>query len=274
MDRAQILIYGSMGLYEEAVDAALAIDLDMAKVYADRPENDDELRKRLWLRVAKHVVTEGKNIKRAMEFLQQCTVLKIEDILPFFPEFTLIDSFKDEICASLESYNRDIEDLREAMDHSTQSAEEIRSDIKKLNHKYGFVDSQQRCQLCETPVLTRDFYLFPCQHVYHSDCLQQHQVNQQFDDSQKTRYNNLCTQIRTLEWQARTTAAAAAAASGEGGQQANLLGVARSKLAKLRGQLDELVAPECLLCGQTSITFIDRPFVSRDEQQEASTWAI
>ena len=30
----------------------------------------------------------------AMEFLQQSDLLKIEDILPFFPDFVLIDDFK------------------------------------------------------------------------------------------------------------------------------------------------------------------------------------
>ena len=82
-----------------------------------------------------------------MEFLQQCSVLKIEDILPFFPEFTLIDNFKEEICESLESYNLEIEQLRELMEQSTQSADEIRSDIQKLTQKFGFVEGQQRCEV-------------------------------------------------------------------------------------------------------------------------------
>lgn len=29
-----------------------------------------------------------------MELLNQCQLLKIEDILPFFPDFTRIDTFK------------------------------------------------------------------------------------------------------------------------------------------------------------------------------------
>ncbi len=57
-----------------------------------------------------------------------------------------------------------------------------RQDIQKLAHKYGFVDAQQKCQLCETAVLTRDFYLFPCQHVYHADCLQNQMVQHWFDE--------------------------------------------------------------------------------------------
>lgn len=29
-----------------------------------------------------------------MDYLQHCELLKIEDILPFFPDFVLIDDFK------------------------------------------------------------------------------------------------------------------------------------------------------------------------------------
>jgi hypothetical protein len=32
---------------------------------------------------------------RAMLFLRECELLKIEDILPFFPDFVLIDDFKE-----------------------------------------------------------------------------------------------------------------------------------------------------------------------------------
>ena len=35
-------------------------------------------------------------------------LLKIEDVLPFFPDFVLIDDFKEAICTSLEEYNRQI----------------------------------------------------------------------------------------------------------------------------------------------------------------------
>lgn len=47
----------------------------------------------LWF-TARHVVEEEKDIKRAMEFLHECDLLKIEDILPFFPDFVTIDHFK------------------------------------------------------------------------------------------------------------------------------------------------------------------------------------
>lgn len=51
--------------------------------------------------VAKHVVSGKDDIKKAMEFLQQCDLIRIEDILPFFSDFVTIDHFKEAICNSL-----------------------------------------------------------------------------------------------------------------------------------------------------------------------------
>lgn len=67
---------------------------------ADKVEDDEDLRKKLWLMIAKHVVeqekgTKRENIRKAIAFLKETDgLLKIEDILPFFPDFALIDDFK------------------------------------------------------------------------------------------------------------------------------------------------------------------------------------
>lgn len=53
-----------MGLYEEAVDLALKVDIEKAKLYADKPEYDDVLKKKLWLKVARHVVEKQQDIGR------------------------------------------------------------------------------------------------------------------------------------------------------------------------------------------------------------------
>ena len=64
--RACVAIYSTMGLYEEAVDHALSVDLTLAMRNADLAVDDDDLRKKLWLRIAKHVVTEEKNIDKCV----------------------------------------------------------------------------------------------------------------------------------------------------------------------------------------------------------------
>jgi hypothetical protein len=48
-----------LGLYEDAVALALAVDLQLAKAVANGPEDDDGLRRKLWLSIAKHVVQGG-----------------------------------------------------------------------------------------------------------------------------------------------------------------------------------------------------------------------
>lgn len=70
-----------------------------------------------------------------MQFLKKCDLLKIEDILPFFPDYVLIDDFKDEICSALGEYNINIEELKAEMDNATSSAEYIRLDVRKLKKR-------------------------------------------------------------------------------------------------------------------------------------------
>jgi hypothetical protein len=58
-------IYSKLGMYESSVDLALEKgDLELAKINADRPDDDDILRKKLWLKIARYVVQEQKDIKR------------------------------------------------------------------------------------------------------------------------------------------------------------------------------------------------------------------
>jgi hypothetical protein len=130
---AVVYLYGELGLYEEAVERALGLsNLELALANADRPgqssrergelsgvggdEESAELRKRLWLRIARHVVTEKDDIRAAINLMAQSDgLLKIEDILPFFPGFARIDDFKDEICNALDGYNQHITNLKEEM---------------------------------------------------------------------------------------------------------------------------------------------------------------
>ncbi len=65
LTQACIHIYGCMKLYEQAVDLALkSDDVELAKINADRPDDDQgHLKKKLWLKIAKHIVLNKKDIK-------------------------------------------------------------------------------------------------------------------------------------------------------------------------------------------------------------------
>lgn len=262
--QACVLIYSAMGLYEEAVDLALKVDIELAKFNADKPEDDDSLRKKLWLRIARHVVKERKDIKEAMAFLNHCNLLKIEDILPFFPDFVLIDSFKEEICKSLEEYNKHIEELKTEMDDATRSADLIRLDIKELRNKYGFVAAGQKCGKCGYPVLTSQFYLFPCHHVFHSECLIGEMMSH-LNAVQRARVRELQNKI-SVDRSAASSAPSLAASTDD--VQAV---VAAPDLMKT--EFDEMVAAECIFCGDIMIRSVDRPFVA-DDEFDLRSWTI
>lgn len=173
--QSAVHIYTSMGSYASAVTLALKHnEIDLASHVADRPSTDPTLRKKLWLAVAKKVISsQGTgSIKTAIDFLKRCDLLRIEDLIPFFPDFVVIDDFKDEICAALESYSRSIASLATEMDDSAATAESVKTDIKRLDRRYAIVEPGERCRVCELPLLSRQFFVFPsCQHGFHSDCL-------------------------------------------------------------------------------------------------------
>lgn len=183
-------IYSAMGQYLQAVELALKHnDIDLAALVADRPDGNDKLRKRLWLLVAEKKIRHhdkatatntastdanaetGTSIKSALDFLRRCELLRIEDLIPFFPDFVIIDDFKDEICNALEDYSRHIDNLRQEMDNSAHTARQIRSEIAALDTRYAIVEPGEKCWLCGLPVVVRQFFVFPCQHAFHSDCL-------------------------------------------------------------------------------------------------------
>lgn len=106
-----------------------------------------------------------------MRFLENTDLLKIEDILPFFPDFVVIDDFKDEICAALEGYSGHIDALKAEMDEATKNAEAIKQDIAALQKRFVTVDATEKCSHCALALMTRQFYVFPCHHTFHADCL-------------------------------------------------------------------------------------------------------
>jgi len=59
------------------------------------------------------------------------------------------------------------------MDRSSTRAEEVRAEIAALRNRYRIVHRSQRCERCRRPLTlnTQAFYLFPCKHCFHIECL-------------------------------------------------------------------------------------------------------
>ncbi|OAA37138.1 vacuolar protein sorting protein DigA [Beauveria brongniartii RCEF 3172] len=239
-------IYTSMGQYLQAVDLALSHnEVELAAVIADRPITNPQLRKRLWLAVARKVISQSDGIKSAIEFLRRCELLKIEDLIPFFPDFVVIDDFREEICEALEDYSRSIDDLKKEMDESSQTAANIKMDIAALDHRYAIVEPGEKCYVCGLPLLSRQFFVFPCQHAFHSDCMGR-KVLEQAGVGKSGRIKELQLQIhRGL--------------------------VSGAKREAVIAELDSLVASACILCSDFAIKQIDEPFIAEGETNE---WVV
>ncbi|KAI9383863.1 hypothetical protein POPTR_013G147600v4 [Populus trichocarpa] len=285
--RACVHIYSMMSMHEEAVALALQVDPELAMAEADKVEDDEDLRKKLWLMVAKHVIeqekgTKRENIRKAIAFLKETDgLLKIEDILPFFPDFALIDDFKEAICSSLEDYNNQIEQLKEEMNDATHGADNIRNDISALAQRYAVIDRDEECGVCKRKILIvggdyrmsrgytsvgqmAPFYVFPCGHAFHVHCLIAH-VTCSVNETQAEYILDLQKQLTLL---------------GDGARKDMNGGITEDSITsmtpadKLRSQLDDAIASECPFCGELMIRQISLPFILSEEALLVNSWEI
>jgi hypothetical protein len=278
-----------MGMHEEAVALALQVDPELAMAEADKVEDDEDLRKKLWLMVAKHVIEQEKgakreNIRKAIAFLKETDgLLKIEDILPFFPDFALIDDFKEAICSSLEDYNKQIEGLKQEMNDATHGADNIRNDISALAQRYAIVDSNEECGVCGRKILASSghgmargfaspmapFYVFPCEHTFHAQCLIGH-VTKHTDPAEAERILDLQRRLSLIVNSG--TIFAAERTSNVADEEASASN--RTPTDQIRAQLDDAVAGECPFCGDLMIKEISLPFIIPDETELVMSWEV
>ncbi|EZA54658.1 vacuolar protein sorting-associated protein 18 homolog isoform X2 [Ooceraea biroi] len=253
LTEACVQLSALLGLWTTAVDLALTISVDLAKQIAAMPSDHDvELRKKLWLKIAEHVVREKDDIQQAMEFLQHCDLVRIEDILPFFSDFVTIDHFKEAICNSLQEYNQHIQDLKEEMQEATKSAELIRKDIQAFRTRCTFVHAKDTCNTCEVQLLSRPFYVFPCGHKFHSDCLVA-ALTPMLSMDQRTKLADLQRQLTAISNRPEDTN--------------SVTSVSLSTRDQIKADIDQLIASECLYCGELMIESIDKPFIEEEDYE-------
>lgn len=85
---------------------------------------------------------QGQNSQKVNDLLRDSGgLVKIEDILPLFPDFAQVDSFKEAICKSLSEYNEQIESLKVEMADATQIADALRCDSLKAYPRPPYLDS-------------------------------------------------------------------------------------------------------------------------------------
>ena len=179
-------------------------------------------------------------VRGVVALLRECELLRVDDLLPFLPDFASIGEVKEQICASLEDYNRQIGDLKAEMTEATSSAEALRRDIKQLSERSLNVPDGRTC---DCPELAPTFaptcggagvgghscVAFPCAHAFRLKCLE----------------HALAPHERQRLSQPGPDA------------------------------LQEALAAECPLCGEAMVASVCKPFVDMQaEAAVAASWAI
>jgi hypothetical protein len=168
---ACVFLLCCLEFWQQAVELALTFNSKLAQQTASQPQ-DRDLKRKLWLTIAEREIKGKENIQEALELLKICDLLRIEDLLPFFPDFQKIDHFKEAICDSLKEYNQKIQEQRKEMEDCAEASENVRKSIQAFKNRSVTISGQDKCSACGTFLLLKPFFLFPCSHKFHADCLE------------------------------------------------------------------------------------------------------
>jgi hypothetical protein len=281
--KAQIMIYGMMGLYSEAVK--LALDNRMiqeAKDYANKPDENnsdsEDLKKKLWLEIAKYMLRAHESVDSVIKLTKEsANVLKIEDLLPFFNENITIESFKDEISASLKSYVDEINKLKTEMAGFEKNSEYLKNELRNIKNRFLEVRGDQKCEECAKSIFLEEFYVFSCSHTYHKDCLKRKHKALGLEPAKFQRIEEYEKKLGKL--QAEAASIRDMARKQQGSAMLTVMNAFVGKkdtqidrtvqymntdlekqIRETRDQLDSLLAAECLTCGRYLIDMITMPF--------------
>ena len=119
------------------------------------------------------------------------------------------------------------------------------------------MDGLQPCEICNKPAMKYHFYLYPCSHCYHKDCLIDSLLSL-FKVKDTLRYNKM---IQTLEeihkWE---------------NVSGRKFSEKEERLADYQQKLENLLPVECFFCGDYFIETIYDDMI--EDFAEADSWVI
>lgn len=152
---------------------------------------------------------------------------------------------------SLQECNQHIQDLKEEMLEATESAERVRGEIQSFRNRYTLIKTSDTCSICDLTLMARAFYLFPCGHRFHADCLLT-ELTPNLGPAKRNKLHDLNRQLTMLSCQVHSDNISSSSAS-------------LSMRDQVKQDIDTIVASECLYCGELMIRNIDRPFIDEKD---------
>ena len=137
-----------------------------------------------------------------------------------------------------QEYNQHIQDLKEEMQEATKSAELIRKDIQAFRTRCSFLHVRDTCNACEVQLLVRPFYVFPCGHRFHSDCLVA-ALTPMMSTQQQNKLADLQSRLIAVSKKSEESALSGS--------------TSLTTKEQIKADIDDLVASECLYCGDLMI---------------------
>merc|ERR1711904_537597 len=159
-----------------------------------------------------------------------------------------IDAFQAEINECPDTYDGQIQTLRQEMDDHRNALSAFKKDLKQAEERCVTIAEDQVCEICGAPAIRERFYVFACRHCFHEACLRALVCPTLAPDRRDRLF---ALEGRRVEYQA----AAAGAALGGAAP------IDPSSLAEVEDELDGILADDCPLCGRLMIETIRRPFV-------------
>ena len=203
---ALALVYCLMKRYNESILIALEHNEKDIAIFIAQNIKDEKIKKDIWLRIFKYFKTN--NFADAKNILESsCGVLKIEDILPFMMDDVKLEELKSDLQACINFYEKGVTQLKQEINDYNQSTEIIKKEIFKIQKKSTIIDyTKIKCEKCQKDILGNKFFLFPCGHIFDTNCLikilDDYDQKNIGDESFKIKINkikNLKEKIKTLE---------------------------------------------------------------------------
>lgn len=167
--RAEVLLTGFMGLFEEAVALSLERDdVALAKHNASKPA-DVALKRKLWLDIVEYMTKKNCPGEELLALSAEST-LEIKDMLPYLSDEMTVSVFRDDLVRCLEQYEQKIVQRRfEMMDHR-RAAALLKQDLAKASQACIVVPGDALCDLCCRLATREVFVAFSCGHCIHAMC--------------------------------------------------------------------------------------------------------
>lgn len=294
--RSTVYAYCVSKEFDSAIHIALQTlqDIELAKMVTTKAAashegdpKDDDVQKKLWIEIAKWSIQKSgaldkrmesmsqdeqrASIRAALNFLDQTNgALRVEDILPLLPDFTVIDDVKSLVLKSLTEHRDEIEELKKGIEDLNVFSQDVQDEIEELEQKTYVISKDQKCELCKRPVvrlrlmesaddpsLLAPFYVFPCEMAYHTECLMRRVLPLMFPEERGRALSLMRALKIPLPRQLRPHTTL------WGPPPKSATGLSRTEAVS---QLEDVLCSECPDCGLYDLRLINEPILTPEEQ--------